>query len=109
MNQKIVKYSKNTIRLLCQSLDNGNIIAVPTDTVYGLVADAHNENAVNKIFKAKLRPKKLPLIIFLEQKKIGLSSAASALGFTDPRATENRTKMTDALKLVSFIITSETN
>ncbi len=58
MNQKIVKYSKNTIRLLCQSLDNGNIIAVPTDTVYGLIADAHNENAVNKIFKAKLRPKK---------------------------------------------------
>jgi L-threonylcarbamoyladenylate synthase len=75
MNQKIIKYSKNTIRLLCQSLDNGNIIAVPTDTVYGLIADAHNENAVNKIFKAKLSPKKLPLIIFVssieEAKKIG--------------------------------------
>ena len=78
MNQKIVKYSKNTIRLLCQSLDNGNIIAVPTDTVYGLIADAHNENAVNKIFKAKLRPKKLPLIIFVPSlnaaKKIGFFS-----------------------------------
>ena len=78
MNQKIVKYSKNTIRLLCQSLYNRNIIAEPTDTVYGQIADAHNENAVNKIFKAKLRPKKLPLIIFVPSlnaaKKIGFFS-----------------------------------
>lgn len=75
MNHKIIKYSKNSIRLLKQSLDDGNIIAVPTDTVYGLIADAYNEKAVNKIFKTKLRPKKLPLIIFVssveEAKKIG--------------------------------------
>ena len=78
MNQKVIKYSKNNIRLLSQSLENGNIIAVPTDTVYGLIADASNENAVNKIFKAKSRPKKLPLIIFVsslkEAKKIGFFS-----------------------------------
>ena len=75
MIHKIIKYSKNSIRLLKQSLENGNIIAVPTDTVYGLIADAYNEKAVNKIFKTKLRPKKLPLIIFVssieEAKKIG--------------------------------------
>ena len=75
MIHKIIKYSKNSIRLLKQSLEDGNIIAVPTDTVYGLVADAYNEKAVNKIFKTKLRPKKLPLIIFVssfeEAKKIG--------------------------------------
>ena len=75
MIQKIIKYSKNSIRLLKQSLEDGNIIAVPTDTVYGLIADAYNEKAVNKIFKTKLRPKKLPLIIFVssieEAKKIG--------------------------------------
>ena len=75
MIHKIIKYSKNSIRLLKQSLEDGNIIAVPTDTVYGLIADAYNENAVNKIFKIKLRPKKLPLIIFVssieEAKKIG--------------------------------------
>ena len=75
MIHKIIKYSKNSIRLLKQSLDDGNIIAVPTDTVYGLIADAYNEKAVNKIFKTKLRPKKLPLIIFVssieEAKKIG--------------------------------------
>jgi L-threonylcarbamoyladenylate synthase len=75
MIHKIIKYSKNSIRLLKQSLEDGNIIAVPTDTVYGLIADAYNEKAVNKIFKTKLRPKKLPLIIFVssieEAKKIG--------------------------------------
>ena len=75
MIHKIIKYSKNSIRLLKQSLENGNIIAVPTDTVYGLIADAYNEKAINKIFKTKLRPKKLPLIIFVssikEAKKIG--------------------------------------
>jgi L-threonylcarbamoyladenylate synthase len=75
MNHKIIKYSRNSIRLLKQSLEDGNIIAVPTDTVYGLIADAYNEKAVNKIFKIKLRPKKLPLIIFVpsieEAKKIG--------------------------------------
>ena len=75
MIHKIIKYSKNSIRLLKQSLENGNIIAVPTDTVYGLIADAYNEKAVNKIFRTKLRPKKLPLIIFVssirEAKKIG--------------------------------------
>ena len=40
-----------------------------------MIADAYNEKAVNKIFKIKLRPKKLPLIIFVssieEAKKIG--------------------------------------
>ena len=40
-----------------------------------MIADAYNEKAVNKIFKTKLRPKKLPLIIFVssieEAKKIG--------------------------------------
>ena len=75
MIHKIIKYSKNSIRLLKQSLEDGNIIAVPTDTVYGLIADAYNEKAVNKIFKTKLRAKKLPLIIFVssieEAKKIG--------------------------------------
>ena len=78
MSQKIIKYSKNSIRLFKKSLDNGKIIIVPTDTVYGLVADAYNEKAVNKIFQIKSRPKKLPLILFVssieEAKKIAIFS-----------------------------------
>lgn len=41
----------------------GNLVALPTETVYGLAADALNEKAVEKIFKAKGRPSDHPLIV----------------------------------------------
>ena len=44
---------------------NGDLVAFPTETVYGLGADASNENAVNKIFAVKGRPKNHPLIVHL--------------------------------------------
>lgn len=44
-------------------LKAGELIAFPTETVYGLGADATNEEAVQKIFKAKGRPSDNPLII----------------------------------------------
>lgn len=42
---------------------SGNTVALPTETVYGLGADALNENAVIKIFEAKERPRFNPLIV----------------------------------------------
>lgn len=42
---------------------NGELVAFPTETVYGLGADALNENAVQKIFEAKGRPADNPLIV----------------------------------------------
>ena len=44
-------------------LDNNNCIGVPTETVYGLAANAQSRVAVNKIFKLKKRPKSNPLIV----------------------------------------------
>jgi L-threonylcarbamoyladenylate synthase len=44
-------------------LRNGAIVAVPTETVYGLAADARNANAVAAIFRAKGRPDFNPLIV----------------------------------------------
>lgn len=44
-------------------LKNGEVVAFPTETVYGLGADATNEKAVQKIFKAKGRPSDNPLIV----------------------------------------------
>ena len=41
---------------------DGELVALPTETVYGLGADATNERAVAKIFEAKGRPKFNPLI-----------------------------------------------
>jgi L-threonylcarbamoyladenylate synthase len=43
----------------------GELVAIPTETVYGLAGNALNENAVLKIFKAKERPHFNPLIIHL--------------------------------------------
>ena len=41
----------------------GELLGLPTETVYGLAADAGNETAVAKIFKAKGRPSNHPLIV----------------------------------------------
>lgn len=46
-------------------LQEGKLVAVPTETVYGLAADATNAEAVRKIFIAKGRPADHPLIVHL--------------------------------------------
>jgi L-threonylcarbamoyladenylate synthase len=46
-------------------LRNGGLVAIPTETVYGLAADAGNEGAVRRIFAAKGRPSDHPLIVHL--------------------------------------------
>ncbi len=46
-------------------LQRGEIVALPTETVYGLAADALNRIAVAKIFEAKDRPRFNPLIVHL--------------------------------------------
>jgi len=44
-------------------LRNGGLVAIPTETVYGLGADARNDAALRKIFQAKQRPIDHPLIV----------------------------------------------
>ncbi|MFZ4720154.1 MAG: L-threonylcarbamoyladenylate synthase [Ilumatobacteraceae bacterium] len=46
-----------------QVLRAGGLVAIPTETVYGLAADASNEDAVRRIFAAKGRPADHPLIV----------------------------------------------
>ena len=53
-----------------QIIKNGGIVAFPTETVYGLGADALNEEAVKKIFIAKGRPQDNPLIVHVASKDI---------------------------------------
>ncbi len=54
---------ENEMKLAAQIIKEGGTVVMPTETVYGLAADALNENAVEKIFKAKGRPSDNPLII----------------------------------------------
>lgn len=46
-------------------LRRGGLVALPTETVYGLGADARNADAVRRIYAAKGRPADHPLIVHL--------------------------------------------
>jgi L-threonylcarbamoyladenylate synthase len=52
-----------SIDAAAQALQCGDLVGLPTETVYGLAADAGNDVAVTKIFKAKGRPANHPLIV----------------------------------------------
>ena len=51
--------------LAVKQLRDGHLVAIPTETVYGLAADANNVVAVNKVFAAKGRPSGHPLIVHI--------------------------------------------
>jgi len=59
-----------TVSRIAKELEKGKVIICPTDTVYGLIADATNKKAVEKLFKIKKRPKNKPLPIFVRDLKI---------------------------------------
>ena len=50
-------------------LRNGKLVAIPTETVYGLGANGLDENAVLRIFEAKGRPQDNPLILHISEPK----------------------------------------
>ncbi len=56
---------KVSLREGVKLLNEGELVIVPTDTVYGLVADALNPNAVKQIFLTKGRSLKKPLIVLI--------------------------------------------
>ena len=51
------------IERAAEVLRRGGLVAMPTETVYGLAADADNEDAVRKLFAAKGRPADHPVIV----------------------------------------------
>ncbi|MDP3811232.1 MAG: Sua5/YciO/YrdC/YwlC family protein, partial [Hydrogenophaga sp.] len=53
------------IEAAAQRLAAGSLVGMPTETVYGLAADADNATAVHRIFAAKGRPADHPLIVHL--------------------------------------------
>lgn len=61
----IVSSSDISIRNATSILKNGGVVAFPTETVYGLGADAANPEAVKRIFQMKERPADHPLIVHL--------------------------------------------
>ena len=58
-----MKFNHSNIKKAKKYLDKNKCIAVPTETVYGLAANAYSAVAVKKIFRLKKRPKSNPLIV----------------------------------------------
>ena len=61
----ISKCDATVIQGASQALSQGNLIAFPTETVYGLGADATNPDAVKRIYEVKGRPSDHPLIVHI--------------------------------------------
>lgn len=77
----IRKVSDTAIRDAAAMLRFGHLVAFPTETVYGLGADATNGEAVARIFEAKGRPRFNPLIVHVLR-----LDRAEALAIFDPMA-----------------------
>ena len=63
---KVLRASQVDIDAAVQALRDGDLVAFPTETVYGLGANAGNPAAVRKIFEAKGRPLSHPVIVHLD-------------------------------------------
>ena len=61
----ISRCTESTLKNAATSLRSGNLVAFPTETVYGLGADATNHGAIVKLYEAKGRPQDHPSIVHL--------------------------------------------
>lgn len=64
---KILDTDEDSLNYAAELLNKGEVIGMPTETVYGLAANAFNESAVRKIFTAKGRPADNPLIVHVSR------------------------------------------
>jgi len=69
MSQFLSNCSVDILKSAAQSLRKGSLVAFPTETVYGLGADATNEKAVARIYEVKGRPADHPLIVHISDLK----------------------------------------
>lgn len=93
MSTEVILVDKNVNKeeTYAQAVDiirSGGIVAFPTETVYGLGADATNAEAVEKIFEAKGRPADNPLIVHVDSK-------AAAINYVDD-VSDKALKLMDA-------------
>lgn len=80
MKTKLLTGSEKDIREAADILKNGGLVGIPTETVYGLAANALDGGAVSEIFKAKGRPADNPLIVHIAS----LSELDDLVAFAPP-------------------------
>ena len=70
MNTQILPYNSENIAKAADIIKKGGLVGMPTETVYGLAANALDANAVRSIFEAKGRPQDNPLIVHISDIKM---------------------------------------
>ncbi len=65
MQTEVLKPSLETLKKAAELIKSGEVVGIPTETVYGLAANAYDSKACAKIFEAKGRPQDNPLIIHI--------------------------------------------
>jgi L-threonylcarbamoyladenylate synthase len=81
MQTRVLPYDDESIAQAARLIRAGEAVAVPTETVYGLAADATNAAAVARIYEAKGRPSFNPLIVHVPDLE-----AAERIGDLGPQA-----------------------
>ena len=61
----IEKPLKKDIVTIVKVLERGGIVAMPTDSVYGLICDAENVDSIRKVYQLKQRPNDKPFLILV--------------------------------------------
>ncbi len=69
-SQFVSQCTTDALQLAATTLLHGNLVAFPTETVYGLGADALNKQAVARIYETKGRPSDHPLIVHLHSMQV---------------------------------------
>ena len=69
-SQFVSQCTTDALQLAATTLLQGNLVAFPTETVYGLGADALNKQAVARIYETKGRPSDHPLIVHLHSMQV---------------------------------------
>lgn len=76
----VLPATDDAIRQAARALARGDLVAFPTETVYGLGANARNAEAVAKVFSVKVRPRFNPLIVHVPDRE----AAETLAVFNDP-------------------------
>ena len=69
MKTRLLKDTEEDIRIAAKIIEQGGLVAFPTETVYGLGANAMDADAVRKIYEAKGRPADNPTIVHIAERE----------------------------------------
>lgn len=84
---RVVKKSLENAPLVANLIKEGELVCSPTDTLYGLIGSALNQQAVEKVYRIKARERSKPLIVLFRSVE-----EAKRLGVLMPKGIEEKLK-----------------